>query len=177
MLGWAAAVVIFNTLHHHCSLQSKFQVTHIPSISSIILKTMFPSRWWRRGSGGLMCQSKRKSKPGPQRITHCWLYQSLSDLFPFFFLILVHCWDDQVCMLTLAQGAEEVSMGKPEHVSTGYRQERKQFCLPTSFSGQRLRAWPWHWRLHELLQSFSVKQRLREKISHLFYAWYAVCSL
>lgn len=31
--------LFFNTLHHHCSLQSdKLQVTHIPSISSISSK-------------------------------------------------------------------------------------------------------------------------------------------
>ena len=88
-----------------------------------------------------------------------------------FFLILVHCCDDQEYMLTLAQGAEEVSMGKPEHVSTGYRQKRKQFCLLASFSRQCMRVWPWNWRLHELLESFCIKQRLQEKISHLFYAW------
>ena len=66
-----------------------------------------------------MCQLKQKSKQGSQGIIHCQLHHSLSDLFPLsFFFFLVHCCDDQVCMPTLAQGAE-VSMGKPEHISTG----------------------------------------------------------
>lgn len=41
-----------------------------------------------------------------------------------------------------------------------YRQKRKQFCLLASFSRQCMRVWPWNWRLYELLESFSIKQRL-----------------
>lgn len=48
------------------------------------------------------------------------------DLSPFFkFLILVHYYNDQVCMPMLTQGPEELSVGKPEHVSTVYRQKRR----------------------------------------------------
>lgn len=40
--------------------------------------------------------------------------------------------------LTLAQGAEGVSVGKPEHVSGVYRQKRKEFRLSPPFSRQCL---------------------------------------
>lgn len=44
------------------------------------------------------------------------------SLFPFFlFLILVHPYNVQVHTLRLAQGPKELSVGKPEHISTVYR--------------------------------------------------------
>lgn len=121
--------LFFNTLHRHCSLQSDKQVTHIPSIPSISSKQC-SHLTDGGGSGGLVCQLKQKANKDHRESSIVSYIRALSDLFPLsFFFFLVHCCDDQVCMPTLAQGAE-VSMGKPEHISTGTDKKRKQFCLP-----------------------------------------------
>lgn len=100
-------------------------------------------------------------------------------LFPQFLFILFHCHNDQEHTLVLAQAPGEPGAGKPEHVSTVYRRQRKWFLhsLPSPVPGRRLRVQPRHcegqrggmWMLHRQLGP-PLQSRHPEKGHLLFYA-------
>ena len=77
--------LVFSILGHRCSLPfDKFLVTHVLFYYP---KDNVPIRLMERGSRGLVCQSKQKSKRGSQEVISCQLYQSEKDLFPLFFFL------------------------------------------------------------------------------------------
>lgn len=80
--------LVFYLLGYPCNLPfDKLLIADIPSVFPIILRTMFPSAWWRkRGSRGSACQSKQKANKGHRKSPAVSYIRAQERAFPIIFI-------------------------------------------------------------------------------------------